>query len=67
MLDNTRVYMGDDSLDHLANVRRPINPNSIGKWKRDLNTDEQRKTLGLLKGGLHKEGYITSDDGIASS
>ncbi len=57
MIENTEVHLGDDVLDHLRNVKNPINIKSIGKWKKHLNADDQKLTISLIQDRLIKKGY----------
>lgn len=57
MIENTEVFLGDDSLDHLKNTTNPINSDSVGKWRRDLNEEQQESTLRFIGSRLLRKGY----------
>jgi len=50
--------MGDTVLEHHANVKNPINKNSIGKWKNDLSEKDQQLATQLMKNQLQKLNYL---------
>jgi hypothetical protein len=50
--------MGDTVLEHHANVKNPINSESIGKWKKDLSNEDQLKASNLMKSQLKKLNYL---------
>lgn len=51
--------LGDaNKLKHHNNLSRPINDNSIGKWKKNLNPKQKEKTNSLLSGNLTLLNYI---------
>lgn len=57
MLENTHANLGDDSLAHLKNAKKPINQTSIGKWRKELTAEEKRLTTKLISSKLIKKGY----------
>ena len=58
MISNKFVYLGDDNLDHLKNVKNPINDKSIGNWKKYLSEEQKDIVTKLLTKKLHSKNYL---------
>lgn len=58
MLSNSDVYLGDDHLEHLQNVNKPITDKSVGKWKERLSEEQKRIAIKLMKQNLVKHNYM---------
>jgi hypothetical protein len=50
--------LGDTSeLSHHSNLSKPINTDSIGKWRKNLSKKQKQKAINLMKDNLNKLGY----------
>ena len=60
MLDHTsRVdKLGDTDKAHHSNLTKPINSESVGKWKKNFSDSEQKEVNRLLRQNLLSLGYV---------
>jgi hypothetical protein len=49
--------LGDTKQAHHTNLKKPVNPDSIGKWKKNLSSSQKIDVQRLLKDNLIKLGY----------
>jgi protein-tyrosine sulfotransferase len=52
--------LGDTYQDHHQKVHSPIQPDSIGNWRRKLNAPQQEQVQRLLKAKLAELGYLAA-------
>ena len=50
--------LGDTKLSHHSNLKNPINPDSIGKWEKNLSPEQKKLFNKLLRINLTKLGYV---------
>jgi len=50
--------LGVDEMPHHQNLKKALNPDSIGKWKERLDSESIRKLMSLIQKNLERFGYI---------
>ena len=61
MLDFWKVsdQLGDTQQKHHTNLKNPVNPKSIGRWREKFDGDTQGQMDQWLRGKLRELGYVT--------
>lgn len=59
MLGSAPVDLGDNHLEHMKNVNKPITTASIGKWKTKLTDDQMQEASVRLQKNLKQYGYLS--------
>jgi hypothetical protein len=49
--------LGDDHLEHHANLHKPVFQSSIGRWRTGLNSSQQQEVMNLIGESLVRMGY----------
>lgn len=53
-------HLGVDTLRIHQNLRKPLNPQSVGKWRERLTAQQQAELMPLIEENLQRFGYLDS-------